>query len=126
MTDVDHIADAILDAMQQYTKEVEESIPQIVDNTAKEMVKEIKTTAPKNTGEYVKGWTVRKLGEDTRLKEGYAKVVCNPKRYYLAHLLEYGHAKKDGGRTSGKPHIRPACDKLLPEMESKIERMLKR
>jgi hypothetical protein len=126
MTDVNHIVDAILDAMQQYTKEVEENIPQLVDNTAKEMVQEIKATAPKNTGEYAKGWTVRKLGDDTRSKEGYAKVVCNPKRYYLTHLLEYGHAKKGGGRTAGKPHIRPACDKLLSEMEGRIERMLKR
>lgn len=126
MTDIDNMTDAIMDAMQQYTNEVEEAIPDIVDDTASTLVKEIRSTAPKRTGMYAKGWTSRKLGERTRSKEGYARLVCNPKRYSVAHLLEHGHAKRSGGRTTGKPHIGPACDKVLPEMEKKIERAVKR
>ena len=126
MTDINGLADAIMDAMLEYTEEVEEAIPDIVDGTADAMVKEIRTSAPKRTGEYAKGWTSRKLGERTRSKEGYAKLICNPKRYSIAHLVEYGHAKRDGGRVSGKPHIRPVCDKLLPEFEKKIEEAVKR
>ena len=126
MTNINVLADAIMDAMLEYTEEVEEAIPDIVDGTVDAMVKEIRTSAPKRTGDYAKGWTSRKLGERTRSKEGYAKLVCNPKRYSIAHLVEYGHAKRDGGRVSGKPHIRPACDKLLPEFEKKIEEAVKR
>jgi hypothetical protein len=126
MTDINGLADAIMDAMLEYTEEVEEVIPDIVDGTADAMVKEIRASAPKRTGEYAKGWTSRKLGERTRSKEGYAKLICNPKRYSIAHLVEYGHAKRDGGRVSGKPHIRPVCDKLLPEFEKKIEEAVKR
>lgn len=126
MTDIDGLADAIMDAMQEYTAEVEEAIPDIVDNAADAMVKEIRATAPKRTGKYAKGWTARQLGERARSKEGYAKLVCNPKRYAIAHLAEYGHAKRSGGRVAGKPHIRPACDKLLPEFEKKIEEAVKR
>jgi hypothetical protein len=126
MTNINNLADAIMDAMLEYTEEVEEAIPDIVDGTADAMVKEISQTAPKRTGEYAKGWTSRKLGERTRSKEGYAKLVCNPKRYSIAHLVEYGHAKRVGGRVAGKPHIRPACDKLLPEFEKKIEEAVKR
>jgi hypothetical protein len=126
MTDINGLADAIMDAMLEYTEEVEDTIPQIVDNTVDSLLIEIKNTAPKRTGLYAKGWTARKLGENTRTKEGYAKLVCNPKRYSIAHLLEYGHAKRNGGRVSGKPHIRPACDKLLPEFEKKIEEAVKR
>lgn len=126
MTDIDNIADAITDAMQQYTNEVEEAIPNIVDDTTRTLVKEIRSAAPKRTGKYAKGWTSRKLGEKARSKEGYARLVCNPKRYSVAHLLEHGHAKRGGGRTAGKPHIGPACDKVLPEMEQKIEKAVKR
>lgn len=126
MTNINDLADTIMDAMIEYTEEVEEAIPEIVDNTADAMVKEICTTAPKRTGKYAKGWTSRQLGERTRSKEGYAKIVCNPKRYSIAHLAEYGHAKRNGGRVAGKPHIRPACDKLLPQFEQKIEEAVKR
>jgi hypothetical protein len=126
MKDINGLADAIMEAMLEYTEEVEEAIPQIVDSTADAMVKEIRAAAPKRTGKYAKGWTVRQFGERTRSKEGYAKLVCNPKRYSIAHLLEYGHAKRGGGRVSGKPHIRPACDKLLPEFERKIGEAVKR
>ena len=126
MTDINGLADAIMDAMLEYTEELEEAIPDIVDDTADAMVKEIRASAPKRTGDYAKGWTSRKLGERTRSKEGYAKLVCNPKRYSIAHLVEYGHAKRGGGRVTGKPHIRPACDRLLPEFERKIEEAVKR
>jgi len=126
MTDIDGLADAVMDAMLEYTAEVEEAIPEIVDSTAESMVKEIRSAAPKRSGEYAKGWTARQLGERSRSKEGYTKLVCNPKRYSIAHLVEYGHAKRNGGRTAGKPHIRPACDKLLPEFEKKVEEAVKR
>src|SRR5690242_12496540 len=126
MTTINNLADAIMDAMIEYTKEVEEAIPEIVDSMADAMVKEIHAGAPKRTGKYAKGWTSRQLGETSRSKEGYAKLVCNPKRYSIAHLTEYGHAKRNGGRVAGKPHIRPACDKLLPEFEHKIEQAVKR
>ena len=126
MTDINHLAEAITDAMHQYTNEVEEEIPDIVDDTARTLVKEIRSAAPKRTGKYAKGWTSRKLGERTRSKEGYARLVCNPKRYSVAHLLEHGHAKRGGGRTAGKPHIGPSCDKVLPKMEQEIEKAVKR
>lgn len=126
MTDINDLANAIMDAMLEYTEEVEEAIPQIVDSTADAMVKEIRAAAPKRTGKYAKGWTVRSLGGRARSKEGYTKLVCNPKWYSIAHLVEYGHAKRNGGRVSGKSHIRPACDKLLPEFERKIEEAVKR
>jgi len=123
---IDDLANEIAAAMSEYTNEVEEAIPQIVDSTADAMVREIHAAAPKRTGKYAKGWTVRSLGGRARSKEGYAKLVCNPKRYSIAHLLEYGHAKRNGGRVAGKPHIRPACAKLLPEFERKIEEAVKR
>lgn len=126
MTDINNLADAIMDAMQEYTAEVEGAIPEIVDDTADTLVNQIRSNTPRRTGTYTKGWTSRKLGERTRSKEGYAKLVCNPKRYSLTHLLEHGHAKRSGGRVAGKPHIGPACDHVLPDFEKRIEEAVRR
>jgi len=128
MTRIDGLADAITNAMLAYTEEVEDAIPRIVDRTAEALVNEIRSTAPRrnNGGAYARGWTARKLGSRTRSKEGYAKVICNPTHYSLAHLLEHGHAKRNGGRVEGKPHLRPACDKLVPAFEKSIEEAVKR
>ena len=52
-------------------------------------------------------------------------VVHSRNRYQLAHLLEYGHAKRGGGRVSAKPHIAAAEQKGVEELEKSIEKALK-
>lgn len=117
---VDNLAAEITMAVKEYTDDVSRAIEKELDTTSRKLVRTIKeTTAFKDkTGKYRKGW-IRKKDRD-----GY--IIHNKNKPWLAHLLEFGHAKRGGkGRVSARPHIRPAYDKLAPEMEKRIEQIVK-
>ena len=42
----------------------------------------------------------------------------------LAHLLEHGHAKRGGGRVRAIPHIAPAEQTGIEELEKEIAKAL--
>lgn len=111
----------ISNLISDYTKEVGEAIEKEVDSTAKEMLKEIKATAPKKTGKYAKGFKIKKenIGGST------TRIIYNKDKPGLVHLLELGHGKRGGGRVSARPHLRPAYDKYAPKMEREIERIIR-
>ena len=50
--------------------------------------------------------------------------MYSPKKYQLAHLLEKGHAKRGGGRTKAMPHIAPAEENAVKELENDIKKAL--
>lgn len=88
-------------------------------NTVK---KQIQGSAPKDTGAYSKSWSVKNTKETSKSLE---VTVYSRNRYQLAHLLEFGHAKRGGGRVAGRSHIAPAEEAGIKELESEIERCLK-
>jgi len=116
---VDELAGEIVLAIQAYTEDVSEAIDQAARDTAKAMAKDLRETSPKDTGEYAKGWTHRKEAPGSYR-------VYNKKKPQLTHLLEHGHAKRGGGRVEGRPHIKPAQDRYVPEFEKKVQQILER
>ena len=113
---------AISAALSKYSEVTAEKVKDAVKEAGKTVKKEIEKTAPKDTGEYRKSWKVK----TTRETENSIEVVVHSKtKYQLAHLLEHGHAKRNGGRTTAQPHIAPAEHKGIEQFEKDIEAILK-
>ena len=118
---VDALASAINEALQEYRDLAAEDMKRVINEAGKTIRKEIKARAPKESGIYARSWRVKKIHEDFQSVE---LIVYSPKRYFLTHLLEHGHAKRNGGRVNARPHIAPAEEvgeeKLMKDLEKAL------
>ena len=120
---IDDMTQAIMKELKQYSKDLNEEIKLDTKKVAKEAVKELKATSPKKTGAYAKSWTEK---ESVKGENVSKRVIYNKDHYQLTHLLENGHAKVKGGRVEGRPHIRPAEEKAIKNLEEEIIKSIKK
>lgn len=119
--EIDHLAAAIQAELAKYSEEVSETVDKAVEKVAKDTAEDIRENASAafgGTGAYARSWAQKKQG---KIRVVYSKAP----HYRLSHLLENGHAKVNGGRVPGRPHISPAADKAAKELPRLIERGLK-
>ena len=120
---IDKLADEIVMELRSYEQDVTDGIKEAVEQTAKQCLSDIKKNSPSLTGSYKKGWKKKKEYEsvsDIRFR------IYNSTDYQLTHLLENGHAKRNGGRVEGYPHIGPAEKKAIKELEGKAKVVIRR
>lgn len=122
MTSVDDLADLVMDGLREYSELADDAMKKAVRKTANSVKKEISENAPKDTGRYSKSWTAKKTKENSHTLE---MTVHSKNRYQIAHLLENGHVKRNGGRVPGKPHIAPAEENGAELLQSLIRKELK-
>lgn len=115
------LADVIMETLEDYADLAAEDVKQAVREAGDTVRDEIRTHAPKDTGDYAKSWAVKKMKETSN---SLTVVVHSRNRYQLAHLLEFGHAKRGGGRVSAKPHIAAAEAKGMEHLEDEIRKAL--
>lgn len=115
-------AAAIIDTLNEYRDLVVDDVKEAVKKSGNTVKKSIEESAPKDTGDYAKSWAVKTTRETANSLE---LTVHSRNRYQLAHLLEFGHAKRGGGRVAAQSHIAPAEEKGIKQLELEIERSLK-
>ena len=118
---VDNLATEIMKGLTEYKNLATADMKMAVRKAGKSVKKDIQANAPKKTGAYSKSWTVKTTKETS---ESLELTVHSQKKYQLAHLLEKGHAKRGGGRTKAIPHIAPAEEKAVKDLEADIKRAL--
>lgn len=120
---VDKLAAELANTLSAYTREIAEEVKEAVDTTAQELLDNIRADAPKRTGKYRKAMAVKTVSENTyeRKKLWYVK---SP-HYRLQHLLERGHALRNGGRSRAYPHIAKNEEKARVAFEERVERIVK-
>lgn len=100
--------------IEQYIRDIQDDIPDIVEKTGKKCVQSIKAhvvMAGIQDRGYGSSWKVKVIDRNKFL--GTFITVHSPKRYSIAHLLEHGHdVKNKSGKVIGSakafPHLRYA------------------
>lgn len=109
---IEQIENEIAQQLKTYTKDVEEGLEREKQKAARAGAKELResplTPVRKygaRKGQYKKGWT--------STKRGTSYVIRNRTDPSLTHLLEKGHALRQGGRAKAYPHIKPVEEKVI-------------
>ena len=117
---IDGLADAVMKELENYSTLQTQSMKRSVQKVATKVRKQISSNAPVLSGSYKGSWATRKTIETPTELE----ITVYSKKGYLPHLLEHGHALRNGGRASAREHIKPAEDEGAKELESEIRRNL--
>ncbi|MFL1695447.1 HK97 gp10 family phage protein [Weissella kandleri] len=109
------LSNEIAQALSEFSNDVEEDLEHEKEAVANEAVAKLKRAGSftDNSGRYRKGWRVKKVG--TKF------IVHNATRYQLTHLLENGHAKRNGGRTRAFTHIAPVDEWVAQEFPKRLQ-----
>ena len=119
---IGELADTVMEGLLEYADLAADEMKTAVKKAGRTVRNEIEENAPKDTGRYAKSWKAKTTNETS---DSIEVTVYSPGRYQIAHLLEHGHAKRGGGRVRAIPHIAPAEEKGIDQLERDIERALK-
>lgn len=115
---IDDLAKTIESEVRNWTKDVVDDIDDITNDITKIGVKTLRVTSPKRRGDYAKNWTYQKL------KNGERVIFQKSPTSRLTHVLEKGHAKRNGGRVAPQVHIAPVEEELVSNYINRVEKRL--
>lgn len=111
------MTDEIVKALQEYSVDVEDELENAKNEVTKEGVKKLRLAGSfkQHSGAYKRGWRVKKESNHGPV------IIYNATNYQLTHLLEFGHAKRSGGRTHAFVHIAPVEEWINKEFEEHVK-----
>ena len=122
----DGFAEAIIGVLSEYKGLVDEDIQEVTKSLANRTTERVQSEGSGagfgGTGKYLKNWR----NKYKATAKGAEATVYNKDTYRLTHLLEYGHAKVNGGRTRAFPHISKAEQWAVEAYEDAIKEAIQR
>ena len=122
--------DSLSSTIQQYMNELEIKADKSLDMAGKMAAEKgaqtLKGTSPKRKksggtpGRYANGWRVKADGGAA----GHLYIIHNSTNASLTHLLEKGHALRQGGRSPAIVHIQPVEQAAIRDFEDNIRRFM--
>lgn len=121
------LSSAVADLLDEYGEEVYDHLGVAIEETAEKAAKDLRSVKKFSeqghpTGVYSAGWTQE---QTIRGRTSLVRVVYNQDYPQYAHLLEFGHANRGGGRTEGFTHIKPVNDWVQDEIVRAVEKAVK-
>ncbi len=114
------LSSAISETLSLYSKQIEGAVESTGRGVAREALEKLRTAGDyKGRGAYRKSFAVKAETGDPR-KPKFTLHSKAP-HYRLAHLLEYGHATRSGGRTRSYPHWQPTEEYAQEEFEKRLK-----
>lgn len=111
---------AVTTILDDFETDCYQAVYLAIKETAEEVVQMLKNAGDFRGNKYRKSWKA----EVTQRRLYTSAVVHNVKHYRLTHLLEFGHAKQNGGRVRAFPHIEPINAKTGEMFEDKLTQMI--
>lgn len=115
---------AIEQELKLYSKSITKGLFEEADISMKKLVKQTKATSP--VGKRAKHYKSN-ITSKTLVKTAIKKILLwyvKGSDYRLSHLLNNGHALRNGGRYSGTQFITKAHDQIIKEYEKAVEKRI--
>lgn len=122
---IESLSDAINKELTIYSREITDTLKNEAKSSMSKLVKQTRATAPVGNRQkhYKDNIASKKVSENDR-GASYVWYVKGSD-YRLSHLLERGHATRDGGRVNGTHFIEKASEPILADYEAKVEEAIK-
>lgn len=122
---LEELGDAITKELTVYGQNVIDGIKKEAKSSMSLLVKETRATAPVgHRNKHYRDSIKSKKTIETDRDVAYTWYV-DGSDYRLSHLLEKGHANRDGGRTPGTHFIQKASDPILEAYLKAVEEVIK-
>ena len=118
---IENLADEISKELTVFSKDIFNGIKKETNKAASQLVKQTKATV--QVGKRRKHYRDNISSKTLQISEfAYSKLwYVQGKDARLTHLLNDGHALKDGGRYAGNQFLTKASEEVLNDYEQKVE-----